>query len=195
MKGFSIYVKNDLLEEKHYQNMGEAIWLYLWLLDKMTSINENGIGRVLGNQPVTYTQLYVELGMPERTYQRYVSRLRKYGYINTLRTPRGLIFSVTKATKLFKRSAKNGVSHSPSDPPKSVPRSANLAPRSANMADANKDNTITKQGQNNSRSKIDQELAAKEQAAKHRASDETVKSVREMLTKIGIVKPTTKEGE
>lgn len=38
------------------------------------------------------------------------------------------------------------------------------------------------------RSKVDQELAAKEQAARARASDKTVSSVREQLVKRGIVK-------
>lgn len=103
MKGFGIYVKNDLLEPKHYQNMGEAIWLYLWLLDKMTSVNENGVGKVLGNQPVTHELIAADLGIHRNTYGKYVKRLREAGYIQTLRTPYGMIITVTKATKIFKK--------------------------------------------------------------------------------------------
>lgn len=107
MKGFGIYVKNDLLEPKHYQAMGESIWLYLWLLDKMTSISEEGKGKILGGKPITYDDIYEDLGMNRRTYVRLVSRLREAGYIDTLRTPKGLIFTINKAVKIFKGSDKS----------------------------------------------------------------------------------------
>lgn len=114
MKGFYIYVKNDLLEPKHYENMGKAVWLYLWLLDKMTSVNENGVGKVLGGRPIVYEEIKEGLGIPQRNYQRYVATLRQYGYINTIRTSRGFVITVTKANKVFGQKAndKNGTSHS-----------------------------------------------------------------------------------
>lgn len=120
MKGFGIYVKNNLLEPKHIENMGEAVWLYLWLLDKMTSVSEAGIGKVLGNMPVTYALINEELGLTERTYQRWIARLRDTGYIRTLKTPYGLIITVTKAEKIFKsnRPAKSGGTKEITDPPK-----------------------------------------------------------------------------
>jgi len=121
MKGFGIYVKNDLLEPKHVKNMGNAIWLYLWLLDKMTSINENGIGKVLGGKPITYEEVNKDVPLPIRNYRRYIGKLRDGGYINTIRTPAGLSISLNKAFKPF-RSAKNGTSDVPkvhSDVPKS----------------------------------------------------------------------------
>jgi DNA-binding MarR family transcriptional regulator len=99
MKGFGIYVKNDLLEPKHYKNMGEAIWLYMWLLDKVTSINENGEGKVLGNKPIKYEDVNVDIGISRPTYARWVDKLRAAGYINTLRTPAGLVVIVHKAKK------------------------------------------------------------------------------------------------
>jgi DNA-binding transcriptional regulator YhcF (GntR family) len=102
MKGFGIYVKNDLLEPKHVAAMGEAVWLYLWLLDKMTSVNENGVGRVLGGSAITYEQAKADLGIHRNTYVKYVRRLRDAGYIQTLRTPYGMIISVVKAQKPFK---------------------------------------------------------------------------------------------
>ncbi len=110
MKGFGIYVKNNLLEPKHIENMDAAVWLYLWLLDKMTSVNENGIGKVLGGMPVTYSQIHSEMGLTERTYQRWIRKLRDTGYIRTLRTPYGLVITVNKAEKIFtkKSSAKSG---------------------------------------------------------------------------------------
>jgi DNA-binding Lrp family transcriptional regulator len=132
MKGYGIYVKNDLLDPKHVKQMGDSVWLYMWFLDKMTSINENGVGKVLGNKPITFTEVEKELGLTERTYNRWISKLRAAGYINTLRTPHGLVIAVNKAQKAFKMSsAKNGVSKK-SDPPK-------MSERSAKSADVNKD--------------------------------------------------------
>lgn len=150
MKGFYISVKNDLLEPKHIQNMGESVWLYMWLLDKMTSVNDNGEGKILGNQPVTYALIQEELGIPERTYTRWVAKLKQFGYINTLRTPHGLCYVVNKASKTFsKSSAKSGVSKPKvirhkvhSDTPNSVVSSAKLA-------DVLLDNTKTIQDNNN----------------------------------------------
>lgn len=99
MKGFGIYVKNDLLEPKHVKQMGEAVWLYMWLLDKMTSVNENGEGKVLGNKPIVYEEIVKDLGFSKNTYTRHIDRLRNHDYISTLRTPRGIVFIVKKAKK------------------------------------------------------------------------------------------------
>ena len=155
MKGFGIYVKNNLLEPKHIEAMGESVWLYMWLLDKMTSVNENGLGKVLGGKPVTYEQVQSELGLTIRTYRRWVDRLRDAGYILTLRTPYGLSITVLKAEKIFtsKRSAKNGTSkklREVSDVPKMAqPDVPNLSADVPKMAQggakngtSNKDNTV-----------------------------------------------------
>lgn len=113
MKGFGIYVKNNLLEPKHYVGMGEALWLYLWLLDKMTSVNEHGMGKVLSGKPITYEDVNEELPVSRQVYIRWIKRLRDAGYINTLRTPKGLVFTVNKAEKIFgKRSINNDTSSS-----------------------------------------------------------------------------------
>jgi hypothetical protein len=109
MKGFGIYVKNDLLDPKHANNIKNAIWLYLWLLDKMTSISEEGLGKVLGGKPVVYDDFNKEVPTSLANYRRYVKRLRDYGYINTLRTPTGLVITINKAFKPFK-SIKNDTS-------------------------------------------------------------------------------------
>jgi len=103
MKGFYIQVKNDLLAPKHFHAMGESIWLFLWCLDHMTSISENGVGKVLGGKPIKYDDLKDELDVSERSYSRWIATLKKHGYINTIRTPYGLTLSVNKASKKFKR--------------------------------------------------------------------------------------------
>jgi hypothetical protein len=101
MKGFYIHVKNDLLEAKHYEAMGASIWLYLWLLDKVTSVDEKGVGKVLGGKPIVYSELEKELGIPRITYTRFVKTLKNAGYIDTLRTPNGLVIKVQKTKKVF----------------------------------------------------------------------------------------------
>lgn len=115
MKGYTIDVRNNLLERKHFEAMGEAVWLYMWFLDKMTSVNENGVGKVLGSSAITHDLIFEDLGIPHRTYLRYVDKLRDAGYINTVRLQHGLLVTITKAKKNFsktakKRSDKNGVS-------------------------------------------------------------------------------------
>lgn len=124
MKGFGIEIKNDLLDPKHVEAMDIAVWLYMWCLDKMTSINEEGIGLVLGGKPIKFDDV-VELGISLRTYRRWVKILENAGYINSTRKPNGLILSVNKAHKWFNKGyAKNGTSQKTSDVPNLSERSA-----------------------------------------------------------------------
>lgn len=98
--------------------MGSSVWLFMWLLDKMTSINEDGIGKVLGGKPVVYSEVQEDLGISERTYRRWTDTLRDEKYITTIQAPYGLIFSVNKAKKRYarnvQRSATNGKSYAES---------------------------------------------------------------------------------
>ena len=122
MKGFGIEIKNNLLDPKHVDHMRSAIWLYLWLIDKITSINEEGIGLVLGGRPILYSEVYEELGMSERTYLRWVKILSAYPYIEIKRAPQGLIFRVFKAFKRFNKTSNSDMPkmayHKDSDVPK-----------------------------------------------------------------------------
>jgi hypothetical protein len=119
MKGFYITIKNGLLDPKHVAGVSEAVWLFLWLIDKMTIINhETGVGKVLGGRPVTFeADIEPVLGVSSRTYNRWVKILKDGGYINVVRTPYGLVFEVFNSSKIFKqkpeekeRYAKNVVS-------------------------------------------------------------------------------------
>lgn len=139
MKGFGIYVQNDLLEPKHYEAMGSAIWLYLWCLDKMTSINEDGEGSVLGGKPIKLEYIQKDLSLTDRTYTRYINKLTEFGYISVVRTPYGYVVKVNKAKKQFGK------------------RTVNVAGRTVNVAGENRkcgvnkedntvDNTVTLSG-------------------------------------------------
>lgn len=146
MKGFGIYVKNNLLEPKHVEKFGaNPLFLYLWLLDKMTSVNENGVGKVLGNKPVNYLDVKVDLGIDDRTYRRWVKKLREEGYINTVRAPHGLIITVNKAEKIFgKKRTDKSVLTQPESSDKSVLSDRTNLSKSSDKSDrSNKDNTKT----------------------------------------------------
>lgn len=106
MSGFYyIKIANGLLEPKHCLAMGESVWLYMWLQDKCTSINENGEGKVLGNKPIKYElDIRPSLGISRATYKRWINNLRDAGYIKTLRTPHGLCIVITKAKKFVPKS-------------------------------------------------------------------------------------------
>jgi biotin operon repressor len=119
MKGFYIHVKNDLLEAKHYEAMGASIWLYLWLLDKVTSVDEKGVGKVLGGKPIVHSEIEKELGMTRRSYQRNIETLKNAGYIDTLRTPNGLVIKVQKTKKVF---GQNDTKKTQKEPKSDVPK-------------------------------------------------------------------------
>ena len=111
MKGFFIEVSNDLLDPKHCQQMGDAVWLFMWLLDKMTVIDHDlGEGKVLGGKPIKYEDVKDDLGISRSTYIRWLEILRKEPYIATLRTPYGQVITVLKAKKRFGRSVINDTS-------------------------------------------------------------------------------------
>lgn len=123
---------------------GGAIFLYLWLLDKMTSISEEGVGKVLGGKPITYKEVEPDLGIPERTYQRWVAVLRNSGYIDTVQAPYGIIFTVHKAVKRFgnKGAAKSGGASNTQPRHKRQTPPPNMAAPPATNGRPNKDNTV-----------------------------------------------------
>jgi hypothetical protein len=103
MKGYYIEVTNNLLEPKHQEAMKESVWLFMWLLDKMTSISEEGIGKVLGGKPIKYEEVKNDFNIARTTYVRWIKILENGKYIKTTRTPAGLVFYVNKAKKVFGR--------------------------------------------------------------------------------------------
>lgn len=146
MKGFYISVSNGLIEDKHRVAMGEAIWLYMLLLDKITSVTEAGVGKVLGGKPLRYEDIleFYPL-LPRRTYVRYVVILRTAGYIDTIRTPRGVVFKVLKAKKIFNGDAPktaqrkhDDVSNMAQQKTSDAPNMAIDAPKTAQAEDAPK---------------------------------------------------------
>lgn len=101
MKGFYIDVTNNLLDAKHRQAIGLAVWEFMWCLDKMTSVDENGVGLVLGGKPIKWEEIGKEFGIDRSVVGRNMNNLQKHGYLILKRTPFGHIIKVNKAKKRF----------------------------------------------------------------------------------------------
>jgi|ERR1035438_3211357 hypothetical protein len=97
---FSVGLSNALLEAKHYRAMGDALWLYTYLLDRQgRRVDANGFGKVAGGMPIRDSDIAGTFGSSGRTISRWRSRLRLRGYITTRRTPYGYCYAITKPKK------------------------------------------------------------------------------------------------
>ncbi len=98
-ENFWIGAKGGLIDDKHVKAMGDAVWLFLYLLRGQTAINERGEGIFDYGHPHTLKYISGEFdGTSERTIQRWILRLRKTGYIQTeSHSENGLTFWIAKA--------------------------------------------------------------------------------------------------
>ena len=94
-QGWSIGLKNGLLTKEHHDRIGEALWEFAWLVDKITN-EKNGTGVVLGGRPIKLKE-FPFVG-PRQT-ERRLNQLRNKGYINIKRASHGLIITVNKSKK------------------------------------------------------------------------------------------------
>jgi hypothetical protein len=65
-KNFNTGVRGVLLDARHYERMGSALWLYSWLVLRQTH-QTGSIGWVLGGAPVSYREIEEETGFNRRT--------------------------------------------------------------------------------------------------------------------------------
>jgi hypothetical protein len=92
-----IPVWNGILE--HRKRMGNAIWEFLWCLDRITDETE-GVGRVLGGQPVTLRRIAKDVpGSDLETVRLHLETLVKEKYIRRRRTPYGYVIEVLNSRK------------------------------------------------------------------------------------------------
>lgn len=137
MDTYFIPVSVGLLDPKHRAKMQvnqktSCIWVYLWLVDKMTKIDlETGLGKVLGGKPIKLEELS-EFG-DRKTVAAILTKLENEGYIKMTRTPHGKTIIVTKAKKFFgnklERSGKSGISQSGISPPPKIQESGTSLPK------------------------------------------------------------------
>jgi DNA-binding transcriptional regulator YhcF (GntR family) len=97
-KNFSTGLRGVLFEARHYARMGSAVWLYGWLVLRQTH-QSGSVGWVLGGAPVRYREIEEETGFNRRTLERWLSLLRREGYIETTVAQEGISIRITKAKK------------------------------------------------------------------------------------------------
>jgi len=106
MKGFFIEITNNLLDPKHRKRMGTAVWEFMWCLDKITKIDDGGLGWVYGGRPINLKEIREEIGITEPKISKNLNKLKDQGYLILCRTPYGLVVKVCKAKKRFAQKVK-----------------------------------------------------------------------------------------
>lgn len=97
-KDFNTGLRGVLFEARHYERMGSAVWLYAWLVLRQTH-QTGSTGWVLGGAPISYQEIEDETGFNRRTLERWMSTLRRHGYVETEPAMGGVIVRITKAKK------------------------------------------------------------------------------------------------
>lgn len=113
MDGYYITISNGLLKDNHELRMGTAVWQFMWLIDKVTKIDDKGDGWVLGGKPINLTD--IGKNRSKVTISRNLQRLKQENYIEIKHTPYGMIIKVKKAKKRF---AKNVNPRNENDKPR-----------------------------------------------------------------------------
>lgn len=88
LSNFWVGTKGGLLTAKHIRKMGMARWLFDYLTRGQTSVNKDGVGVFQYGHPVTLEQIAFDMSegednMPVRTVRRWLSTLKREGYITT----------------------------------------------------------------------------------------------------------------
>jgi hypothetical protein len=94
-------VWNGIFE--HREKIKDALWLFLWYIDKTTREVDGGDGRkvglVLGGKPIRDSQVARELQCSKRTVCSWRNLLADGGYIEATRAPYGYTVRVLKSKK------------------------------------------------------------------------------------------------
>ena len=111
-KSYPFPVWNGIFE--HTRKIGEAIWVFLWLINAVTR-EKNGAGLVYSGAPVKIPRIAKDLGFSYHTVERHLEILEAGGYIARRRTPYGCVIRVCKSLKFgiwskCKRSSTDGKS-------------------------------------------------------------------------------------
>src|SRR3990167_4228495 len=102
---FYITISNGLLKNDHRKRMGASVWEFMWCLDKITKIDQRGVGYVLGGKPIKLEEIASDMNGARRTVSENLKKLEEEGYIIRKYAPYGIIIMVNKAKKRFNQKA------------------------------------------------------------------------------------------
>lgn len=129
-ENFWIGAKGGLIDLKHYLKMRESVWLFLYLLRNQTALNQAGEGVVNYGHSLRIRDIASDMkGIPERTIERWLGRLKREGYIRTeYHSNQGITFWIAKGkakTRKVKvtREQALGILNSPPQMAESFPNS------------------------------------------------------------------------
>ncbi|SEC18594.1 hypothetical protein [Paenibacillus sp. GP183] len=106
INSYPFIIYSGILDPKHYQNLGPAIWFFLWCVSSTTKeVKKDGViwGIVLGNKPMNLVELSAPFGVSSETVRRWIGTLKQHDYIKVTRAPYGLIIHVKNSKKFSKR--------------------------------------------------------------------------------------------
>jgi hypothetical protein len=123
-------VSAGLLDPRHVQAIGRAVWVYLWFLNRVTRDEQRGdddfVGIVLNGRPLSIDEIAEELGFDYYACRRHLARLVKSGYVERRKTGAGMFsYSVKKSKKWAWKRQTSGARNRPSS---SCEKQANLFP-------------------------------------------------------------------
>jgi hypothetical protein len=122
-----IYVWNGLLERKHFEKIGPAIWLFLWFINAVT-FEKDGNGFVLGRTPINCADIAEDFGVNEQTVRVHLGRLEEGGYIKRTLTPRGYSVQVLNSAKFTSKPTAGGRGETPDHGRGKIPDQPNKIP-------------------------------------------------------------------
>jgi hypothetical protein len=92
---------SGILSPHHRKRLGIAIWVFMWCL-RRTTVEDNGMGRVLGGSRIKTERIARELGVSARSVHTDLERLKTHDYIKIRRVPYGLVITVLKSKRWLK---------------------------------------------------------------------------------------------
>jgi hypothetical protein len=104
---------------EHYDRIADAIWEFLWCIDKVT-VERDGVGIVLGGAPIKLEKIVAELkGSRKETVRKHFKKLVAEKFITMRRTPYGQVIGVLHSKKfnIWKRKEKPQSTVSPDNSP------------------------------------------------------------------------------
>jgi DNA-binding MarR family transcriptional regulator len=103
---YPIKIWSGLLSDGHTQKIENALWEFIWLINKVTK-EENGSGLVLKGKPIKVEEISEDLKRTYKTVWRNLKKLETGGYINLKRCPYGFVITVNNSKKFAERVDKN----------------------------------------------------------------------------------------